>query len=595
MGYAGPFNADFRSCCCASASRPTASRSGVPVTATSSITAFMVDEGTIGDWAHRGPAARRALGAERHHGDALVKWPLLIDPQGQGLSWIKRREEANSAARHPAHRQALPQPARGRDGLWAAAALENVEEVLDPLLDPVLDKAIQRSGRNLKIQLADKECEYSETFRMFLVLEAANPHFSPELSRRSTVINFTVTMARPRAAAARPRRADGARRARGAAQKLVEEVNANKQDAQGARGRLALPARQLDRQPARRHVADRGAADVQGRRRSRSRRSSPTPPTPTSASTSRARSTPRRDARLAALLPDRRHGGASTHVPWSRLQQFLELFDFDRTTRRRRRSRRSASSTSSSYVTFHVTCYMQRGLFERHKTIWTLMLAMKMQQVAGKLSAGRAGAAQGRRRARPQAEKAKPADWMPDPVWLNVPRSSRARCRWPLARPARQLRSARNDAWRAWYDHDARDPKVAHPRLQRAARDVLREAAARAQRCARTARCSASQEYISGALGKRYIDSRPLDLGSAVRGEATAYTPIITLLSQGSDPTASSRPRAQAQEAGAMISMGQGQEPAARKLIDAGRHARASGCCCRTATSASSSWAEVEQ
>lgn len=46
--------------------------------------------------------------------------------------------------------------------------IENVEEEIDPVLDPVLNKEIQRKGRNLIIQLSDKECEYSETFRMFM-------------------------------------------------------------------------------------------------------------------------------------------------------------------------------------------------------------------------------------------------------------------------------------------------------------------------------------------------------------------------------------------------------------------------------------------
>ena len=59
--------------------------------------------------------------------------------------------------------------------------LENVEESLDPILDPVLDKLVQKSGRGLKVVLADKECEYSESFRMYMTCRMSNPHFSPEL------------------------------------------------------------------------------------------------------------------------------------------------------------------------------------------------------------------------------------------------------------------------------------------------------------------------------------------------------------------------------------------------------------------------------
>ena len=43
--------------------------------------------------------------------------------------------------------------------------------------------------------------------------------------------------------------------------------------------------------------------------------------------------------------------------------------------------------------------------------------------------------------------------------------------------------------------------------------------------------------YIANTIGKRYIDSRPLDL-KAVEEEAHCRCPIIALLSQGSDPTA---------------------------------------------------------
>ena len=43
---------------------------------------------------------------------------------------------------------------------------------------------IQRKGRNLIIQLADKECEYSDTFKLFLCSKLANPHYTPEVSTK---------------------------------------------------------------------------------------------------------------------------------------------------------------------------------------------------------------------------------------------------------------------------------------------------------------------------------------------------------------------------------------------------------------------------
>ena len=46
------------------------------------------------------------------------------------------------------------------------------------MLDPIFNKEIQKKGRNLIIQLADKECEYSDTFCLFLCSKLTNPHYS---------------------------------------------------------------------------------------------------------------------------------------------------------------------------------------------------------------------------------------------------------------------------------------------------------------------------------------------------------------------------------------------------------------------------------
>lgn len=59
--------------------------------------------------------------------------------------------------------------------------LENLIEEIDPILDPILEKAVQKSGRSLRIVLADKECDYTDSFSLFLCSRLANPHFAPEL------------------------------------------------------------------------------------------------------------------------------------------------------------------------------------------------------------------------------------------------------------------------------------------------------------------------------------------------------------------------------------------------------------------------------
>ena len=120
---------------------------------------------------------------------ALCYCPLLsvtgCYSVAQGLGWLRRREEARGL------RVTQLTDKRFRNHLEDAMAfgqpllLENVEEEIDPLLDPVLDKAVQKAGRGLKIVLADKECEYVDTFCLFLCCKLANPHYSPELSAQA--------------------------------------------------------------------------------------------------------------------------------------------------------------------------------------------------------------------------------------------------------------------------------------------------------------------------------------------------------------------------------------------------------------------------
>ena len=67
-----------------------------------------------------------------------------------------------------------------------------------------------------------------------------------------------------------------------------------------------------------------------------------------------------------------------------------------------------------------------------------------------------------------------------------------------------------------------------------------------------------------------YIEGLPLDL-VALHDEASCYVPMITLLSTGSDPTGKINDLARKRKKSVLgISMGQGQEPAARKLVQQG-------------------------
>lgn len=42
------------------------------------------------------------------------------------------------------------------------------------------------------MRIADKEVEYNSNFRFYITTKLSNPHYSPETSAKTTIVNFAV-------------------------------------------------------------------------------------------------------------------------------------------------------------------------------------------------------------------------------------------------------------------------------------------------------------------------------------------------------------------------------------------------------------------
>ena len=114
----------------------------------------------------------------------------MIDPQLQGIKWIKKRYEDNLKVVRLGNRGYLDVIERAVSN-GDTVLIENLGETTDPVLDPLLGRNTIKKGKFIK--MGDKEVDYHPNFKLILHTKLANPHYQPEMQAQCTLINFTVT------------------------------------------------------------------------------------------------------------------------------------------------------------------------------------------------------------------------------------------------------------------------------------------------------------------------------------------------------------------------------------------------------------------
>lgn len=164
----------------------------IPFSAAFTVITFLTDATTIREWNVQGLPVDDF---STENGIIVTngsRWPLLIDPQSQAQIWIKNKESENNLKIIDLGMANYMKILEEAVINGYPVVLQNILETIDPALNSILAKAIVKQGGINLIKLDDKMVSFNNDFRFFLTTKLTNPHYAPEISTKTTLVNFAV-------------------------------------------------------------------------------------------------------------------------------------------------------------------------------------------------------------------------------------------------------------------------------------------------------------------------------------------------------------------------------------------------------------------
>ena len=578
ISYCGPFNQLFRDYIVREKFTVDLKVRNIPYSPSLQLTEFLVDAGTIGDWSMEGlPSDSLSI----QNGILVTRssrYPLLIDPQGQALAWIK----AHESERIPSFGTTTLGNSKLREQLefcmceGKALIIASVENELDTMLTPVLEKQIIQKAKSKYISVGDKLCEYSDDFMLYMTTRLPNPHFSPEDQAKTTMVDFTVTQ--------RGLEEQLLGRVIGKEQKSLEEqltqvmneVNAN------TKSLLKLDQLLLERLSANTGnlLDDEELIEVLANTKAKATEVNTklVAAGETRISINEKREQFRPVATRGSVLYFCIVDMSVVNVMYqTSLDQFQILFDLSMDNAEKASLASKRVGHILEEMTYSIWRYIDRGLYSRDKSSFKIILILKIMQTARRLSGGditlflKGGAALDINSVKP-----KPFKWMTDGSWLNCIQLMQDK---PLFKTLLDSMTRDEEEWKVWYN--ANEPEsLAIPSYETQLKadtetgPFMRMLIVRSLREDRTLLAGLefikSMELVDGvpAMGEKFV--KPVsDTVEAIYSQMDSKTPVIYLLSAGADPTDGIENLAKKKRRDIVcVSMGEGQDVVAMKAIN---------------------------
>ncbi|GIQ82468.1 dynein heavy chain, partial [Kipferlia bialata] len=166
---------------------------GLPVTEDFTLQELLTSDVEISSWAADGLPTDDLSIQNAILITSAARWPLVIDPQMQTINWIRESQRKNQLKTATFNDADFAKQLELSISYGTPYLFENVGEALDPMIDTVLEKNVTKVGTRQVVHFNDKDVEWDDNFRLFLVTKLANPAWGPDIFGKTSVVNHCVT------------------------------------------------------------------------------------------------------------------------------------------------------------------------------------------------------------------------------------------------------------------------------------------------------------------------------------------------------------------------------------------------------------------
>ena len=500
--------------------------------------------------------------------DVAKRWPLCIDPQNQANRYIKlmgkEAAENGMEAVKLTDKNFLRSLENGvRFGRWVL--LENIQEQLAASLEPILQRNVFKQGGQPMMKLGDNNVPYNESFRFFITTKLPNPQYSPETCVKVTLLNFAIT----------PTGLED--QILGVTMKMeLPEVQEKKEMLTVNNARMKSQLKEIEDkilyllENSKGNILDDKEIIVTLDDASKTGKEINIK-LAEAAVTEKEIDEQRQNYRPVAFHASTLYFCLNSMSVIDPMYQYSLLWYtnlFIRTCQSAEQGDNFEERLENLKNGFTSLLYDQvcRSLFENHKLLFSFVMSISILQSMGKVDPGQwrfliAGQTEGDPVDVPQP----PEQWITSRLWNSLCVVSTL----PVCKGLAQDISDNIGEWQKYFD-DSAPHKCTLPGKWN---DLGQFQKIMVLKCFRPDKVSeASQDYIVTEMGQEFIEPPPFDLPLSYQA-ATVTSPLIFVLSIGVDPMKTFLDFAASMKMGkklACLSLGQGQGPAAERMMENG-------------------------